>query len=339
MENKRQDLLNREMFITTVEKVIEMTKGDGFSIGINGSWGCGKTFVVNKLEEKLNEGPYLIFHYDCWKYDYYNEPLIALLYVFVQELNLYRLGKNEIKKVPQAFLDTVIDTFEMEIPSLTQGLQKINFVKTVFGTVKKVYNFDERLYKNYKKQLEISDDFDSYIPYENTLNVVTEGLNKLNSTNPIIIVVDELDRCLPEYAIKVLERLHHLSENSKFTLLLAYDKEKMAGIISKTFGMNFDDREERLNYASDYLKKFIKHEFYLDNGSLEDDSLSVFDEYENLIKTPDYIKEPSFLVNVARELFKLTNKRTLDKVLNEMHLIHILSQDDTEIDYTLNCAI
>lgn len=337
-ENNTQDSLNRENFIKSVEKIVELTKHKGFSIGINGIWGCGKTFVLNELENKLNDGPYLIFHYNCWKYDYYEEPLIALLYVIVQELNLYRLGKKSIKAISDALLTTIIDTFEFEIPLLAGVTQKVKTLKNIRGFLKKIHNFDDRFYENYKKKLQISDDFNSYIPYEKTLNLVSTGLNKLSETNPVIIVVDELDRCLPEYAIKVLERLHHLTEFSNFTLLLAYDKEKLAGSICKTFGMSFENKTDRINYASDYLKKFVKHEFFLNNGTFAKNSLSVFDDYENLDKNPNYIKEPDFIVNLATELFKLLDKRTLDKVLNEMHLIHELSQDKTQIDYILLLA-
>ena len=340
MKKNTTDLLNREAFVSSIEKVIDLTKQTGFSIGIDGKWGCGKTFVLNLLEEKLNNGPYLLFHYDCWKYDYYEEPLIALLYVIVQELNLYSLGKLNIKKIPKAFLNTIIDLFEFEIPALAAGTQKVNLVKNILGATKKIYNFDDDLYDNYKKALQIPDDFNSYIPYEKTLNVVSAGLNKLCEKNPVIVVVDELDRCLPEYAIKVLERLHHLTELSDFTLILAYDKEKIAGSICKVFGMFFENKNDRLNYASEYLKKFRKHEFYLDNGTFEENSLSVFGDYEKLNKSPDYIKDTEFIVNFTKELFKLLDKRTLDKVLNEMHLVHTLSQEkkSIEVDYILLLA-
>ena len=37
----------------------------------------------------------------------------------------------------------------------------------------------------------------------------------LTESNTVVIIVDELDRCIPEYAIKVLERLHHLTEEKE----------------------------------------------------------------------------------------------------------------------------
>ena len=56
---------------------------------------------------------------------------------------------------------------------------------------------------------------------------------------PIIVVVDELDRCVPEYAVKVLERLHHLFENQpNIIVLLAYDGQKLNHVIKNIWHRN-----------------------------------------------------------------------------------------------------
>ena len=86
---EKVDLLNRDDFVTYVEKLIwqvsENKKGCCFAI--EGSWGIGKTFVIEKLEERLKREQlektksdcYFVFHYNCWRYDYYEEPTIAII--------------------------------------------------------------------------------------------------------------------------------------------------------------------------------------------------------------------------------------------------------------------
>lgn len=78
----------------------------------------------------------------------------------------------------------------------------------------------------------------------------SEGLAmSKNGMEGIVLVVDELDRCLPEYAIKVLERLHHICFNTDtdkydFVLLTAINKSEMLGSIARSFGRNFEEHKK-----------------------------------------------------------------------------------------------
>ena len=82
------DKLERTEFIDTLEKIIDkkFNDRDGFSFAIDGKWGCGKTFIVNMLEERL-KNKYLVIKYNCWKYDYYEEPVMAIMSVIADALN------------------------------------------------------------------------------------------------------------------------------------------------------------------------------------------------------------------------------------------------------------
>ena len=75
------DLLDRKAFVARLIDVVEILSENrkNASFAVNGAWGVGKTFVLNRFEEEIakypleEDGPrkYLVFHYDCWKYDYY----------------------------------------------------------------------------------------------------------------------------------------------------------------------------------------------------------------------------------------------------------------------------
>ena len=65
-------------------------------------------------------------------------------------------------------------------------------------------------------------------------------------------IVDELDRCIPEYAVKVLERLHHLTENqSNIITVIAIDKPQLTASVKQLFGFEHPER---------YLEIFINFE-------------------------------------------------------------------------------
>lgn len=88
--NVELDILNRD---SVVERIIDILQGvretkQHLAFSINGKWGSGKTFVLNLLENRIeeenkqiaaNKRKFFYFKYDCWKYDYYSEPLVALV--------------------------------------------------------------------------------------------------------------------------------------------------------------------------------------------------------------------------------------------------------------------
>ena len=79
---------------------------------------------------------------------------------------------------------------------------------------------------------------------QHTLQEVRDNLKKLSEKFHIILIVDELDRCLPEYAIKVLERLHHICNEIPVIQILAINKKSLADSISKVYGKDFSHNNE-----------------------------------------------------------------------------------------------
>lgn len=78
------DILNRDEFINRVIQLVNLISSNkgNMTFAINGAWGCGKTFVLEEIERRLSEDEskkYLVIHYNCWQYDYYDEPLVALV--------------------------------------------------------------------------------------------------------------------------------------------------------------------------------------------------------------------------------------------------------------------
>ena len=87
--SERLDVLNRDVFVENLVQLVNSLsdKEQGCCFGLDGAWGSGKSFVLDKFEEKLKciqsektkTDTYFVFHYDCWKYDYYDEPAIAII--------------------------------------------------------------------------------------------------------------------------------------------------------------------------------------------------------------------------------------------------------------------
>lgn len=139
------DLLDRKAFVARLIDVVEILSENrkNASFAVNGAWGVGKTFVLNRFEEEIakypleKDGPrkYLVFHYDCWKYDYYEEPLIALVAALTDSIDKQTNFISADKRT----------TFKVVLKEIIAGLVEVGSVKTgfdikkIFETIKKEY--------------------------------------------------------------------------------------------------------------------------------------------------------------------------------------------------------
>ena len=80
--------------------------------------------------------------------------------------------------------------------------------------------------------------YDIYFDLNKVMEELASVLESISEEYTIIFLVDELDRCIPEYAIKVLERLHHLTEGkSNIITVISMDKDQLKKSVEKIFGI------------------------------------------------------------------------------------------------------
>ena len=85
------DYLSRQPYLDLLKSIIANQKDNptGYSFAIDGEWGAGKTWILQELEKQLLEekdNKYLIFHYNAWENDFYDEPLVAIISVIISEI-------------------------------------------------------------------------------------------------------------------------------------------------------------------------------------------------------------------------------------------------------------
>ena len=96
-----KDYLNRQEYIDTCfEMIISSFKlPQSVAIGFEGKWGSGKSWILEKLESKLsNDKKYIVFKYNSWENDYYDEPLLGILSELCKQINDAFIIKKEIEE-------------------------------------------------------------------------------------------------------------------------------------------------------------------------------------------------------------------------------------------------
>ncbi len=324
------DILNREEFVNQLVKLTENIADNkkSTSFAIDGAWGCGKSFVLDLYEEKLNQiqseetasDKYLIIRYNCWKYDYYEEPLVAIVATILEAINeKTKVINDETKENILGVLKAVGTSFLSISNSAIKTVTGIDF-KAVFDVV-------ESGMKAGKEKFEKMKEYDGYFCFKIALHSLQQALNELGEYYTVVFLVDELDRCLPEYAIKVLERLHHLSENSCNVInVIAIDKKQLDKSVSSAFG--FDDVDL-------YLKKFIQFTVGLNLGDISENILDKYPEYIAL-----FDKEISAVSDSVEEflqmIFEKIDIREQERLFKKATIAHNLLFKDKK-DYSFMC--
>ncbi len=328
----RIDILNRGEFVDRLvnltEKISSNKKSTSFAI--NGSWGCGKSFVLDMYEKRIKSiqseeflsDKYFVIRYNCWKYDYYQEPLISIVSVLIEEINQNTKLWNDAKSKAvilgtlKAIGATLIAAANNHVANKT-GIDFLSAYKAVKSStdreVKKIKN--DKIY-------------DVLFSFNEALKTLQKLIDEICERTPIIFIVDELDRCLPEYAIKVLERLHHLTDNKKNIIsIISVDRCNLEQSISKIMGVKEPNK---------YLKKFIQFELSIDNGLVSEkffekhsDYISLFEK--NSIQYDDSIEE------IITEIFKGIDVRNQEQLVEKAMIIHKMLFEERK-DYSFLCV-
>ena len=193
------DLLNRKEFVDRVIKIIELQSAQKKTscFAINGKWGVGKSFVLNMLEEQLDVryDKYSLFHYNCWQYDYYEEPLVAIVASMLDTIDeKENLIPSNAKTKIKGFLKAVGSAL---LVKANEAIEK----KTGFNP-QEVIDVITDAKESSAEKIEEEHRYDSNFIFKATLKKLQETIRDLSTDKTIIFVVDELDRCLPNMQLK-----------------------------------------------------------------------------------------------------------------------------------------
>lgn len=326
------DLLNRQGIIEQLMQLLNIIADNRSSctFALNGTWGTGKTFVLNRLMKQLldyQDGEkFFVFHYNCWQYDYYEEPLIAIVAAMLdsvdQETHLFSQNLREKAKQGMAAAKPVLERIAKDFIKKKVGIDITDLV-TLFEDGAEALG-------EYNDGEADAHDYDKYYSFRKAIASAQEGIRSLTQDRTVVVIVDELDRCLPDYAIKVMERLHHLfSGIQNSAVILAVDKSQLDNTVQQIFGTNTD--------TTKYLTKFIDFEIQLDIGRIECGFSEKFADYfamfdESLIETTFSFDK------YFSALFAGIDIRTQEHMMSRIKTVHAMLFPDIKKDYSFMCA-
>lgn len=294
------DLIGRQKFVDKIKKLVEISSPNkSWSIAINGAWGSGKTFVMNMLEKDLKEdSENIVIYYDAWSNDFYEDPLIAILYNI---LDIFEHLKGIKKDIVQG---------------LKNGLNAFLSILSAVPNVDKVMKAGKKAFKEATKEREKKTDdekLSGYKCYSDFLKGTQKFIKDAIKENKLIILVDELDRCEIDYAMKVLNRLHHLLKIPNVFTITALNKE----IIENSLWYNFN-KEEKSKFNT--FKKFFDITYTLPQTGDNDNEYAIIEQ--QLINTFNNLEKENLapaLIYIDSEIGK--NPRGIERLFETCNFI------------------
>lgn len=251
-EPAERDLLAFRAVAETVADVIFDDDLDPIAIGLSGAWGSGKTSVLELVVSEINarstggDGKVLVVSTQPWRYDPSVGPKESLIAEVLAALSA------EFKATDPA-AKTAIDTLKklarkvnwtkaIKMAARTAITLQIPDIDDVFGLV----SDDPESLGGEKGMAEFREQFQDLLADP-----------ALQHISRVVVLVDDLDRCLPDTVVETLEAIRLFLSARGMSFVIAADEDRVAEAIQQKFHTTDGARDEE-SPAKLYLHKIVQ---------------------------------------------------------------------------------
>lgn len=256
------DKLERRKYAEFLKSMLEncdkyrREDSDGaYVIAIDSPWGTGKTrfakMLRNYLENRTSDTPtkapidpssgFLTVYYNAWDTDFSTDALEPLIYSLI---NSPEFESELLEQQADEEIDNFKDTAKKVLKVIGLSAAHHFLGETATNVIDKcLENDDKSIIENYgfEKRRQIILDF------RDTLSRVIEKTTK----KKLVIIIDELDRCRPTFAIQTLELAKHLFAVPNLVFVFSLDIEQLSCSVKTVYGNDMD--------SAGYLCRFFEY--------------------------------------------------------------------------------
>lgn len=239
----KHDLLGREKPVEILTHLIGSVEGPCV-LAIDAAWGTGKTTFIRMWSQYLRNKDFLVIEFNAWENDFAGAPFVALSAELTDGFREY-VDESLAEKMQ----NVASDVLQWIVPGAIRGIT----ASTLLGGLGESFATytEERLSKYQETK-------DSVKAFKKSLKEIACELMKPRDGQPgrpLVVIIDELDRCRPSYAVELLEVAKHLFAVDNIIFVLAVNRSQLARSIRALYGSDFD--------AEGYLRRFFDLDFQL----------------------------------------------------------------------------
>lgn len=240
-----------------------------FVLNLDSDWGSGKSYFLTRFQKELSARGHVAVYVNAWEDDHSDDPFLTVVTAIIEALEqvalkdgtvgtilektkplrksagkivattVFAAGKHLAKRyVGQEAIDGIFGDFDVEAdPSaVASAIGKANdtLIDQVSGALLETFTAQKAAHTSFSETLATL----SQAVFEDSEN-----------SAPVYVLIDELDRCRPAYAVEMLERIKHLFSVENFVFVLGTDTAQLSHAVRGLYGGEFD--------GTRYLNRFV----------------------------------------------------------------------------------
>ena len=300
-----EDSLQFKAFAETLEEIIS-TSQTPLTIGVYGEWGSGKTSLMRLTDDILKEKKEKIktVWFDAWKFNKTYDLRVALINTILKAMEKDQSVSDKVKIKAKDLLKRV-NWLGLGKAAVSLGAPLIAPQVSVFTLLSKLLPKDKDNLKEPvdEKTLDLIGDF------ENEFKDLTQEYVG-NKDGKLVVFIDDLDRCIPETTIDILEAIKLFLNVPQSVFVIGADRKVIVNGIMQRYG------EMSESWGRNYLEKIIQVPFRLPPLSKE----TVTEHFIKGLDVSEEIKEYSDILAEVGD-----NPRTIKRLLNNFELQRIMA--------------
>ncbi|OEF42810.1 hypothetical protein OAE_14525 [Vibrio cyclitrophicus 1F289] len=253
---EKYEIINNQPYAEHLTQFLKSKAENGYVLNLNAEWGAGKTTFLQCWYNELKDN-HPVVYFDAWKSDFTKDPMLALMDAFHEQL-ISPLNQN--KELIEKFFSKGSHFVKTALPSLLVGYLKsrggmdgedslLTSASEEFGISES--DLSDALKDTMKAMLNQKNRVEGIEEFKDVLVQLSEDYIEVhpNQSSPVFVLIDELDRCRPTYAIEVIECVKHFFNTKNFIFVLATDTNQLQHSIKSIYGAGFDS----LTYLSRFF--------------------------------------------------------------------------------------
>ena len=218
------DKLNRRQAADALTNLVKAQRGP-FVVSLDGDWGTGKTFFLERWRQQLVNDGLRVIYFNAWHDDFFEDPLVPMLARIMKTTD-----DRGIRKRMSESMKSLAYRNARSLTSKFMGVELPEFGDDIL----EAFECQEESRKRLKEELD---------------KIVTAA-----SRRPFVFIVDELDRCRPDFAIATLERTKHMLDIPGLVFVYGINRRELRKSIASLYG-NID--------TDVYVRRFFDMDFNL----------------------------------------------------------------------------
>jgi hypothetical protein len=294
-----------------------------FTIGVFGEWGTGKTSLMHLIQAALADEPNVVtVWFNAWRYEKEEHPIVPLVATIVRELESYRPLSKKLRNSTT--------TLVRALRAVAYGFSAKSTVRIPgFAEVEASFVAKDMIDRDEKLTSDPLLDRSLYYGAFGALEKV-----RLENDIRVVIIIDDLDRCFPDQAIRLLESIKLVLAQPGFIFVLGVARQVIEGYLHHRYSSEYGIANFR---GQLYLDKIVQLPFHIPpaSGRMDDFCARILEDQPAEVST----QLAGILVTVAealggnpRAVIRFLNNILIDLAINS-ELADAAKMERIPIDY------